>query len=523
MPTGEAIDVFFKYLGYLAPLVGGLAVWAITKYWKLLHSEREGVALRKEKEILEAKLADARAERSELQVKFDERYDHQRAKYHEAYDKFQRLKSLYLTTKAKLDGRPSPDRVDELLGKVAARTAELESAIAEVRQGAATHEAQARELVASRELIGHLGQQIADRDAEIATVRQDSEELQRRFAAAAKFDGRLWLREPVGPVPPFRPRTERDSVIISVLNLKGGVGKTTIAANLAATLARPDGKTLLVDLDYQRSLSMLLVADKDRGLLHRGGSSVQHFLAADAHPLADLTRRTVQLDPDVANCSLLANSDSGDEDRADGLEETETRLMAEWLFDPTRPDPRFFLRDALHSKENPYRYVLLDCPPRLTTACVAALAASDFVLIPIVPDALSTRAVENLLRTLKRFRENLLPELFILGIVPNMVRVRNSAPISDHAAALGELRDLLPVWDNTAKITKAMIKHDTQFVESAAALDVGGKPKLAISNPDVRAGFEALARELEKEIDRHARDRSATVPAKPGPRARGRR
>ena len=101
--------------------------------------------------------------------------------------------------------------------------------------------------------------------------------------------------------------------------------------------------------------------------------------------------------------------------------------MVEWLFDRHRPDPRFFLRQALHEPGLGYGWCCSDCPPRLTTACVDALAASDFVLVPVVPDPVSTRAVENLLRTLQRFRDELCPELAVLGVVPNMVRLTRRA------------------------------------------------------------------------------------------------
>jgi cellulose biosynthesis protein BcsQ len=261
--------------------------------------------------------------------------------------------------------------------------------------------------------------------------------------------------------------------------------------------------------------------------LHRGGSSVQHFLSGERHALGDLTHRVHDLDSELANCAVLTNSDlSRGGDAADSLEETENRLMAEWLFDRTRPDPRFFLREALHESgiHRDYRYVLLDCPPRLTTACVNALAASDFVLIPVVPDAVSTRAVENLLRTLKQFRDTVLPELAILGVVPNMVRLLNEKPIQSHAAAIDDLKSLLPaVWDDPILVAKSVIKHDSKFGQLAAEMDASGKLKLAIANKEIQETFRSLAKELEKEMDRHASRHSPVVSAKSGARARSSR
>ena len=366
-------------------------------------------------------------------------------------------------------------------------------------------------------------QDAADTHLELDQAQQRLDESEARIADVAKFDGRLWLREPAGPVPPFRPRADRKSVIISVLNLKGGVGKTTLTANLAATMAAADRRVLMIDLDYQRSLSMLLIGDKRRKELHRHGCSVQHFLSQPRHRLSDLTDRLEDLAPDLPHCAVLPNSDSpAGSDAVDSLEETENKLMAEWLFDRSKPDPRFFLREALHDPALGFECVLLDCPPRLTTACVNALAASDFVLIPVVPDPVSTRAVENLLRTLARFRTSLLPDLAVLGVVPNMVRLYAGAPIRSQADALGELKTLLPaLWEVPVPILEAGIKHDAAFGESAAAMDVAGKLKLAVADADIREAFRALAAELEEEVRRASR-RAAVVPAKSGARARSR-
>src|SRR5215475_11601413 len=102
------------------------------------------------------------------------------------------------------------------------------------------------------------------------------------------------------------------------------------------------------------------------------------------------------------------------------------RLMARWMFDRGGADVRLFLRQALHDatlQARGYHSVLIDCPPRLSTACINALAASDFILVPVLLDATSARSVPNLLRTLARLhRETLFPHLNCLGVVANEVR-----------------------------------------------------------------------------------------------------
>src|SRR5207253_2061743 len=110
----------------------------------------------------------------------------------------------------------------------------------------------------------------------------------------------------------------------------------------------------------------------------------------------------------------------GNSDADDGLGNTQTlddlemELLAKWLLDPAKGDVRYLLRAALHSPaiQEQYDYVLIDCPPRLTTACVNALAASDFLLIPAQADQVSSRSVPHLLKRLKTLREaGVLPDL----------------------------------------------------------------------------------------------------------------
>lgn len=484
MSPGDSLDLVLKVLGYLAPVVGGLAIWAVTKYIRLLHVEKEARQFRKDKELADAQLAEARQQHEATRLALTDRYDRLRARYEEARDKFYRIKKAYLDLRDR-PTEPGPSDPNETDEDLKVRLTKVE----------------------------------AERDE----ARQQAEQLEQQIAEITRFDGKLWLRPSAGSAPPFVPAGERKPVIVSVLNLKGGVGKTTVTANLAATLAKPNARSLVIDLDYQRSLSMLLVNNKERILLHRGGLTVQRFLAGEGHGAAELVGLVKDLAPEVPNCGILTNSDARSGSvAADSLEETETRLMVDWLLDRQRPDPRFFLRQALHDPDLDYRYVLLDCPPRLTTACVNALAASDFVLIPVVPDPVSTRAVENLLRTLQRFRAELCPELSILGVVANMVRTREG-PIRDHADALAELKaGVLQVWDDPIPLFEAYIKYDSSFGKSAAAIDAGDKVRLAVADAEIGAAFAALAKELEKEIRRHASRRTAAVPAKPGAAARSR-
>ena len=84
-------------------------------------------------------------------------------------------------------------------------------------------------------------------------------------------------------------------------------------------------------------------------------------------------------------------------------------LSHRWQAKITTDDVRYRLRAILHSAEiaDRFDFILLDCPPRLTTACINALAASDYVIVPVLPNPISTAAVPRLLQWLKLLRSSL--------------------------------------------------------------------------------------------------------------------
>jgi len=482
MTSADIFDLAWKIGTPVVTLFAGMVVWALTRHYRLTHLQSEHWRLEREKESLEGKLEETRRLSEEARQSAAERYDRLRADYQEAYAKFYQLKAAAIRVREERDAlskQISQFPIVETKTSQAANNAELE--------------------------------------AQLATAQHELLETRGRIEEATRTDGRIWLRPVDGPVPVFRSREQRQATIVSVLNFKGGVGKTTITANLAATLAAKDSRCLMVDLDYQRSLSMLLLHSEERKVLHRAGHTVQHFLSGESHSAKALLDRKKDLSPNLPYCSVLMNSDSRSGDRgADGLEETETRLMVEWLFDRNRADVRFFLREALHERAvgDAFRYVFLDCPPRLTTACVNALAASDYVLIPVVPDAVSIRAAENLLTTLQGLRQVVCPDLCVLAVVPNMVKIHSGKPTVAHANALGTLRQpLRERWHEPIHVTESCIRYDAGFGVSAAELDMGDSLTLAVSEGAVAACFEKLAKELLQEMRHHERRCAAAVPA----------
>ncbi len=343
--------------------------------------------------------------------------------------------------------------------------------------------------------------------------------IQKRVNGLAEHEGRIWTREVLADVPAFRPRK---MPIISVLNFKGGVGKTTITANLAGMFAKLGKRVLVIDLDYQRSLSQLLLDSNERDLRHSQKRSLQHFLNHSTHDFRTFLEMVGKPLTSSPNLYILPNSDAMSQlsifptsQMDDSLEEAEARLMMNWFFDEKPVDIRFLLRKALHASglESHFDFVLLDCPPRLTTASVNALAASDSVLIPVELDQLSASSVRNIHRGLKPFIANIFPELKILGIVANQVNY-------NAAGVLG--KDKREVWDNLKSFAQgeskvylfeSMIQSNVEFGKKANVSIGEGTIRLAIENSDVRADYDALAKEVLAQIEKLQIERAEAVSA----------
>lgn len=218
------------------------------------------------------------------------------------------------------------------------------------------------------------------------------------------------------------------AIKVSIINFKGGVGKTTLAFHLAAFLAGLGDKrkrVLMVDLDHQSSLSIIVLKSalwEDRQ--DHGRTSNRIFEAFcnrkvktpgaeiitrnpfherdpryDFYPGLDLVPAQFELDD--TEIELASTTIGG----ATSSEWAKRTLMAEWL-------------DSVDA-ENAYDYVIFDCPPATKLVSQNAIAASDYFVVPVIPDDLSTRGL-----------------VHFLGLVTNKVNgkleyLRSAAPIAD--------------------------------------------------------------------------------------------
>ncbi len=182
--------------------------------------------------------------------------------------------------------------------------------------------------------------------------------------------------------------------VISIANQKGGVGKTTTAVNLGASLAASEQKTLVVDCDPQGNTTSALGFPKD--------------------PARRTLYQALILDEPIERIAIGAQVEGLD------LIPSDKNLVGAAVELVSMENREYRLKAVIERIRDKYSYILIDCPPSLDLLTLNALAASDSVLVPIQCEYLALEGVSELLDTLMRLRRTINPSLAIEGILLTM-------------------------------------------------------------------------------------------------------
>lgn len=246
--------------------------------------------------------------------------------------------------------------------------------------------------------------------------------------------------------------------IISVVNQKGGVGKTTTAINVGAYLAEAGKFVLIVDLDPQANATSGIGIDHlglERGLYEAmlGQVSIRDIVQMTAHETLRVAPATKHL----------------------------AGLNIELVDMPRR---EFRLYDALLEIRNDYDYILIDCPPTLGLITLNGIVAADEVLIPVQTEYYALEGLGQLLETVNLVKENLRPEVEVLGAVLTMYDGRTK--LSDDV-----MQELYKYFPNN--IFRSVIPRNVRLAEAPSF----GRSIVTFDGSSKGAkAYERLAREI---------------------------
>jgi len=302
-------------------------------------------------------------------------------------------------------------------------------------------------------------------------------------------DESIWSRQLV--LGPFDYHKALDSSIPIILvgNLKGGVGKTTIAANLAAYFADQGERVLAIDMDYQGTMSALMVG---------------HARISDAQILDTEHRKAFELLAGTRNADWLRSAREVNHETLSKLHfiasnyelaDLENRYLIKWLLGDAEEDVRLNLARVLLDTtiQTYFDRVIIDTAPRMTLGFVAAACASTHLLIPTLLNEGSSRSVLDTLRQYEFLRRRICSHLQLLGIVGSMTyRGVDQNWTTTEIGALDNLkRDVYSIFKR-----HDLVLEDAKIRESPKIRDAAGYRLAYFDNDEARTMFQALGAEV---------------------------
>lgn len=249
--------------------------------------------------------------------------------------------------------------------------------------------------------------------------------------------------------------------IISFINYKGGVGKTTLTANIAAELAFKGARVLLVDLDPQSNLTFSFIDVDEWTELDNSSRTIKHWYDEFLNGDRDVSLRNLIIKPVKTNNRLLSSNASGCLDLISShleLINLDMELATQYGGNTERTFRSSFLRlftrlkKGLAEVERDYDVVLIDCPPNFNIVTQNAIIASDLYIVPAKADFLSTLGIDQLVRHIdsltSRYNNYVLedggnmslikPKLS--GVIFNMINVYAGEPIQTQERYISQVK-----------------------------------------------------------------------------------
>lgn len=265
--------------------------------------------------------------------------------------------------------------------------------------------------------------------------------------------------------------------IVSIINYKGGVGKTTVTSNLAAELAFRGKKVLVLDMDAQASLTFSFINPETWDKFLKDKKTIKNWFDCISQGEHTMPLSELRVRPEVVNKRFSANGGCLDLISSHlGLINVDLELAT--LLggaSPSQTQKKYLkvhgkLREELQSlaREMNYDIVLIDCPPNFNIVTKNALVACDKILIPAKPDYLSTLGIDYLKRSVDSLvtdfnwyaekdeeYEKITPE--ILGVIFTMIQITSGEPISAQKQYIAQTKRLhVPVFDSIFRENKTI-------------------------------------------------------------------
>jgi len=276
---------------------------------------------------------------------------------------------------------------------------------------------------------------------------------------------------------------QRQKPVVLVANLKGGVGKSTLVANLAAYFKEAGKRVLVIDGDYQGSLSNMLLAADGRDQV---APEINKLLEPGSRAASFQSARYL-FQRKLSGGSMIVASTYA-------LATMENRLMIEYLLGDDRryDDGRYRLANILLSDEvgDAFDLALIDAPPRLTAATINGFCASTHLLVPTLYDKMSADAVGTFLHGVRTLKNRLNTQIDLLGVVGTLTHRQDSLVPREQNARNMAKDQVARAWSPNFHIFERHIPRRSAIAEAA------GGDIAFYRDETVRGLFAALGAEI---------------------------